>query len=956
MGCTMRRFLKAIGSVSLSALLIAHTTPVLAQVPAPVREGPLQIQNNLNEIQQNGTTAQATARSNLGITGTGGGSGGGSDSSIATGSITSRLLADRALDVGVNVMDFGALGDGFTDDSHAINLAMTYAKTNYYWIGSGALSNGDDKKGFTLYFPPGHVYLIQAETLNWTMFINKGMHVSARGATLLGRTAGKPVVDMTGCRWCYIDGLQISTDSTNTPSIGIKYQRSGRGAGDSACSNAVWSNILVNGPFTFAPIYISGCETTKYINVYGFNTKSDATNGANYGVVLDGVNHFNFGSEFTTPTVPMTQDAFVSFNEPNFYGLMATNQSSCATCAAMWISGTSRATFVGSYAATQSPQCFMLYSKDSTNLINDFRYDGLCETTGTLPTDILLTGPNTTPTLNGFEWHVQASNARTNWIATDTGIVSVSGSGMRIEINGLQNNEVFFANPALWNISGDYRVPSGSTAWNLADSQFNGRGVNGQVVTFYGDGSKLTGVIASGGGTGGGTVVTTGTVYAMRVQNAGSLANLILNTPQSTHGGQYSYDVLGGTFPTVTIGAPAAGGTQATAVVTSMGIFSTSRSNLIPNVLGSGYVNGQTLTAIGGTVAPGGSAFKMILTVVGGVITAVSPSGTNAYSVLPPSPLTFTGDKGNVGSGASLSNLTVNVTGVALTANGAGYLNAPLVTFQQGTGSGSSTATATAVLSTGLALASNTGGGEIDLLPDRVNLGVNASPVVTLGADHHSAVTFVASAAVTNGATQAMPANTDAMVLRNAALVASQTVLLPPITGIIGQIASISSLSGIATLSMQTATGVAVPGAPSQLVAGGGSITFKSDGTVWVPVSNDNAAAPSATQSDSKYTVRPVTSGSTDTAPGSDGSISKLLVSWESNSGAQKTETVPACGSLTGGMQIKIKDAFGDADRHNILIVPTAGTVEKQASFLISGIFGSLELICQPSASNWTIN
>jgi hypothetical protein len=75
----------------------------------------------------------------LGTGAAGGGSNGGAVSSstvISTGSTTARTLANRFAEV-VNVKDFGATGDGVTDDSIAINAAIAAATGKVVYFPSG---------------------------------------------------------------------------------------------------------------------------------------------------------------------------------------------------------------------------------------------------------------------------------------------------------------------------------------------------------------------------------------------------------------------------------------------------------------------------------------------------------------------------------------------------------------------------------------------------------------------------------------------------------------------------------------------------------------------------------------------------------------------------------------------------------------------------------------------------
>lgn len=129
-----------------------------------------------------------------------------SSTAIATGSTTARSLANRFADV-VNVLDFGAVGDGVTDDTAAIVAAIQYALPFFKPI---------------VYFPSGE-YLVTQIIIN-----------SARGITLMGQQTtdsagphsilrGKgdnvliypSLLTLRSCGAIRIDGLSFNTSGKN---------------------------------------------------------------------------------------------------------------------------------------------------------------------------------------------------------------------------------------------------------------------------------------------------------------------------------------------------------------------------------------------------------------------------------------------------------------------------------------------------------------------------------------------------------------------------------------------------------------------------------------------------------------------------------------------------------------------------------------------------------------------
>lgn len=221
---------------------------------------------------------------------------------LPEGATTARLLKDRFAD-SINVDDFGAKGDGVTDNATAINAAFAHLRDNS--SGAGNFANHD----ISLHFSAGKVYRVD-DTIDATDIRNNGWKVYMNGAVIEGHCTGKPVIDaMRSQNMTWYD-LFIRGDTTDTPSYGFIH---GRITHNEVAQNNLFVHPFIAGEFDNAAYYNLAAELTAHIKPYFYNL---STNAGARAAIMDAKNDANITSAFVTVTINVGQ--LQSFNENYF--------------------------------------------------------------------------------------------------------------------------------------------------------------------------------------------------------------------------------------------------------------------------------------------------------------------------------------------------------------------------------------------------------------------------------------------------------------------------------------------------------------------------------------------------------------------------------------------------------------------------------------------------------------
>jgi hypothetical protein len=173
----------------------------------------------------------------------------------ATGAGTARTLLAKVRDI-ISVKDFGAAGDGVTDDTAAIQAAVTFSKANKIFnIGE----NSGPRGGVTIYFPAGMYKIASSITLDNINGIT--FRGSGKESTVLVHTdSSGSMFDINQMLFTTFENLSFAAGTISTNSLGaltIAYRAAGSRTTDLFDWNTnaggdrfnVWQNCHVLGGF-----------------------------------------------------------------------------------------------------------------------------------------------------------------------------------------------------------------------------------------------------------------------------------------------------------------------------------------------------------------------------------------------------------------------------------------------------------------------------------------------------------------------------------------------------------------------------------------------------------------------------------------------------------------------------------------------------------------------------------
>ena len=290
-----------------------------------------------------------------------------------TGSV-SRTVESRLKDV-ISVKDFGAVGDGVTDDTAAIQAAIDYCKslkTQTYYSDAVTPSTASYHFAFTfkLIFPPGVYRITSSLNLTNIQYAHSWWCVEARGAVFMLECAGKAAFDFLKSRKCWWNGGTFISNGTSTSTKSSLVRTAiqlGRDITGNPADSHRFSSIEVRGYYSWACIYNYASEDVLFDNIA---LKNDYDDVDTYCIIQDGSNQWGVTSDHIDVAAQHTTASFLR-NTFIRFDARKTKQG-----AAVWINSTAwHHQFKASYLVAEENSAVVLYTsrRADTTLNRSFK-------------------------------------------------------------------------------------------------------------------------------------------------------------------------------------------------------------------------------------------------------------------------------------------------------------------------------------------------------------------------------------------------------------------------------------------------------------------------------------------------------------------------------------------------------------------------------------------------------
>ena len=431
---------------------------------------------------------------------------------LAARGTVAQTLANHFSDT-LNVRDFGAVGDGVTDDTAAFNALAAYVQSTVL-LTTGSYGS----VGISIALGRGMVYRLNG-TWNLTAIRQINTVIEGNGSTIASHATGQPAVDALYSRFMRFENLTVIGDATNTPTTGIQF---GRALTPNTVADClVFANVTVTGSFTTASAYNLASEDVEFDHCRFWNAyqPGSGTNGS-YCLIQDSAN--SFGIPASSAAIAAYIAANPSFsvipaNTPNSFNENLFNvcdfrhfattypgipiyMAQCSrhryNTSYLMGNGTTGIVMDCRYLDSTGVTSFRLLDLDihcevstgpSTGLASVFRFQGAPATSGNVVT------------IRGFKFHDHSCEATTAVFTADTAgtygtaIPTTAGiflENVEIDTPAFTQACMMFDTPTVYNLQGRVHCDNGNV-WN-GPNIFNGIHQTTDVNnTTFGPGGQL---------------------------------------------------------------------------------------------------------------------------------------------------------------------------------------------------------------------------------------------------------------------------------------------------------------------------------------------------------------------------------------------------------------------------------------------------------------------------------